>query len=459
MNLTVQPNYYPKTTNYRKNQNTTNRNSYPSSRMASNISFAANNEFDLNAEIERQLGQRSGFAKALGLGKGAARDRAYHKLAGFNMARQGREEEANRTLVQIKEQMERDRVESERRMAAKDEETRLLRENLDELRKNGGNSEEMKALKEQLAQIATERAKEKEKFEKETEAFRNIRNEHEDLSKIRAGKGWDKIAGHAEIKKHLDEIFMQKLALEKGGTNVKMPNGILFYGPQSTGKTFFARAFAEQSKCNFIEINMDQSDERILEELHQACQKSRELYNSSPDKKRTIILLDEFDSIAQLEKDEKGKVISDKNVAKLKNILQKCAEDSKCTIFMTTNYPLRIDSELLAPHRIPTQIYLGPPDLEDSAEIFKHYLKGTKQPIDCNKLAEEVMQARETNHAYSAGMIAQIVTDCREAVARTSQRLTQNDLVSKIREVGPDITPAKLTRFIDAIEKMAKTVR
>lgn len=253
----------------------------------------------------------------------------------------------------------------------------------------------------------------------------------------------------------MEEAFIDKLALEKGGTDVTMPNGIIFYGPQSTGKTLFAKAFMEQSGCNPIEINMRQTDEKILEDIAKAGLDSEKLYSSSPDKKRTIILLDEFDSIAHLDPNEKGNVLKEDNIAKLKNFLQLCADRYKCTLFMTTNHPLRIDTELLAPHRVPYQVFLGPPEKENVAEIFKFYLRGNKQVIDYNKLADEVMNARKTDHAFSTGQIEFIVRTVRESEA-TAGPVTEARLLKQIQNIGPDIRPEVLKGFIKDVAEMAK---
>lgn len=211
----------------------------------------------------------------------------------------------------------------------------------------------------------------------------------------------------------------------------------------------------EQSGCNPIEINMRQTDEKILEDIAKAGLDSEKLYSSSPDKKRTIILLDEFDSIAHLDPNEKGNVLKEDNIAKLKNFLQLCADRYKCTLFMTTNHPLRIDTELLAPHRVPYQVFLGPPEKENVAEIFKFYLRGNKQVIDYNKLADEVMNARKTDHAFSTGQIEFIVRTVRESEA-TAGPVTEARLLKQIQNIGPDIRPEVLKGFIKDVAEMAK---
>lgn len=266
-----------------------------------------------------------------------------------------------------------------------------------------------------------------------------------------SNKGWNRVAGNELLKERFNQSFIRKLAAEQDGINVKMPNGILFYGLPSTGKTAFAKALTEQSGCNIQEIDMMKPKHEIISDLLKAGHKSLENYKQSGnERKRTIILLDEFDTAIRED---------DSFEPKMKNFLQKCSDEYKCTVLMTTSHPLNIDSELLAEQRVPLKIFLGPPEKEDAAAIFKFYLKGaTDQAIDHNKLADEVLKARKTNYAFSVGRIKNVVEICADSATKLGHKITEDGLLKVIRGIGPDISPAKMEKFAREIAEMSKRV-
>ena len=123
---------------------------------------------------------------------------------------------------------------------------------------------------------------------------------------------------------------------------------------------------------------------------------------------------------------------------------------------MTTNYPLNIDSELISDENtIPYQVFLDAPGKENAAAIFEYHLRGmTNQEINYDELADEVMAAKANNQAYSAGRIAKIVEDCVDDGKNTGQRITQSDVINKIRELGPDHDSETIKRFANEVKVM-----
>ena len=61
---------------------------------------------------------------------------------------------------------------------------------------------------------------------------------------------WSDIGGLSEIKNEIDSILNPKINFN----NIKKPNGILLYGPPGTGKTLIAKAIANTTSMNFINI-------------------------------------------------------------------------------------------------------------------------------------------------------------------------------------------------------------
>ncbi len=460
MQLTIQPNCYLKTNNFKK------RN-YASSQMKTNnaqantVSFKGENndrKFDWQAHYQENLKHADGWRNK----KKAKNAKAATDAQALGFYEAQAETDSLRDVNQgLMEKMLND----------KNSELGEIKLTLANLQKDMRDAQQDQAEKAELEKRVKEMEeklnKKQAEYDTKTKQASDMNNIYENATKREAEKGWGRLAGNEPIKEKLDESFIRKLAAEKAGVEVKMPNGILFYGPQSTGKTLFAREFANQAAmtgpegkngCNYVEIDMMQSDDDIINDLLKAAKQSKKDYeDSGKAKKRTIILLDEFDSIASSNEKDLGKVLEDTKIAKLKNFLQKCSDEYKCTVFMTTNHPLKLSSELLADQRMPVKVFLGPPEKENAAEVFKFYLKGdTEQVIDHSKLADEVMKARETNEAYSVGRIKTIVSDYIAITKKASQKVTENGLLQAIREVGPDIIPESMDKFSKEIAAMTK---
>lgn len=416
--------------------------------------------FDLDKREKELLDKRSKWDKFWGNGKDEAKQQAWHELSGFNMNRASIEKQKNATIKAHEEAL---KAKDEALKLSK-EKTELLEKQLAEAKKSGAKDDTIKDLKEQLKEAYSDNASAQKNYTAEAEKLKKTKEQQEILTTRQDGIGWNKMAGYETVKKQLEEVFINNLALEKGGHSPSFPNSILFYGPKGTGKTRFAEAFAEQSKCNFVTIDMMQDDEDILDELKTKAKLAKKLYDSSgEEKQRTIILLDEIDSIAKLSSSEKKEMekegrgfYDETNAGMLKKFLTNCADKYKCTIFMTTNYPLNIDSELLSDENtIPYQVFLDAPGKENAAAIFEYHLRGmTNQEINYDELADEVMAAKANNQAYSAGRIAKIVEDCVEDGKNTGQRITQSDVINKIRELGPDHDSETIKRFANEVKVM-----
>lgn len=460
MQLTIQPNYYLKTANFKKSN-------YASSQIkihntqADAVSFKGegnDRKFDWKAHYNENLQHAKGWRK--GVKAKNAKTTTDAQALGFYEAQA--ETDSLRDINQgLMEQMLND----------KNNELGDIKQQIIDLKKDLTDAQAAKKENEELLakikDLQDQFNKKQTEYDAKTRQANDMNTIYENATKREAETGWERIAGNEVIKEKLNESFIRKLAAEKAGVDVKMPNGILFYGPQSTGKTLFAKAFAQQAAltgsgsndgCNYVEIDMIQSDDDIMNDLLKAAKQSKKDYaDSGQAKKRTIILLDEFDSIASSNEKDLGKVLEDTKIGKLKNFLQKCSDEYKCTVFMTTNHPLRLSSELLADQRIPVKVFLGPPEKEDAEEIFKFYLKGdTDQVIDHAKLADEVMKARETNQAFSVGRIKTIVSDYIAITKKAGQKATENGLIQAIREAGSDIIPESMDKFAKEIAAMTK---
>ena len=178
------------------------------------------------------------------------------------------------------------------------------------------------------------------------------------IDNIEKNKGFNRISGYEEIKEKLKEEFiLSSIMKDRTSQGADVPNAVLFYGPSNNGKTAFAQALAEQSLSNIVTIIGGEDD--AMEMIKNAAQKALKNYNESPDKKRTIIVLNEAELLT-------NKYSTD--LDEFKDFIKNCSDKYKCTLFLTSNTPLLIDKEILA--QISFKVPVEPADRKTCKEII-----------------------------------------------------------------------------------------
>lgn len=199
--------------------------------------------------------------------------------------------------------------------------------------------------------------------------------------------GFERIYGYEKEKEYLRREFgIKKMALAKTsiGEKVDVPNAILFYGVTGVGKSTFAKALAEQMMANIINIQCDSFDDENeqMAKILKAAKKSKEIYDKSgAEKQRSFIIIDEVNGLNLNEK--------------FAEFLKDCSEKYKCTVFMTTNHPFDIPSNVL--DAIPLTVGLELPDEENIRSFVKIFLERAKVEGDVNEITNTFLSLQKEN--------------------------------------------------------------
>ena len=259
------------------------------------------------------------------------------------------------------------------------------------------------------------------------------------ISDNKSGKqGFNSIGGYDAEKFVLTNEFINKLSYERAGEDIKLPNAILFFGPNGNGKTTFAKALAVSSCCEFEKAKAKGKEHRqqaLMDDIIDKAEKAQEHFEKT--RERTIILVDEFDGIANA---------NSTVLPELKAFMQDCSENYHVTIFATTNNPLSISPEIRNATRMPIKVYLNPPNEDNIIAVLKHYLEveGVNcANIDYNKLADKILEVNPEK-AYNNSQLESI---CNNSIEDVDGEITTSDLEYQISKTEPGITKEDLVKF------------
>ncbi|EJW05013.1 hypothetical protein EDEG_00893 [Edhazardia aedis USNM 41457] len=181
----------------------------------------------------------------------------------------------------------------------------------------------------------------------------------------------DSIGGLENIKKELiNNIVLPLKHPEKYKKfNIKLPSGILLYGPPGCGKTMLAKALANITNSHFISIK---GPELLCKYVGETERKLRDLFELAKTKQPSIIFFDEIDSICNL----RGK---NENSDRIINQLLTLMDGFECRgdiyFIGATNRIDQVDDAFLRFGRFDRAIEIDLPNKFERLEIFNKYAK------------------------------------------------------------------------------------
>ena len=242
------------------------------------------------------------------------------------------------------------------------------------------------------------------------------------MDNIEKNKGFNRISGYEEIKEKLKEEFiLSTIMKDRTSQGADVPNIVLFYGPSNNGKTTFAQALAEQSLSNIVTVSGGEDD--AMELIKNYAEESLKNYNESTDKKRTIIVVNEAELLANE---------CSFDIEKFKNFIKDCSSKYKCTLFLTSNTPLFIDNDILAQTNFKVPV----------------------EPADRKTCKEIIVDNFNTLNIKPEGNIDNLVN---AFFVNPEKFYANGDIVNILRSTLQDKPNATISDFIKTLKKYEKT--
>lgn len=261
----------------------------------------------------------------------------------------------------------------------------------------------------------------------------------------REARGFAKVGGMVELKQLLTEEVVRPIrepdVFRRYGLSI--PNGILLFGPPGCGKTYIARALAEEIGFYFIELTPAEIASPFI---HDTVLRIRDIFTTAEEKAPTVIFIDEFEALVPARSElSGGQQYKSEEVNEFLINLNNCAKN-RVFIIAATNEPTKIDNAVLRPGRIDKVIYVGTPDLEARVELLRLYL--ANRPIgtlDLGYIAESLA-------GYSASDIQNIVDEAARVALKSAKSILQEHFAEAIKR-NPSSLPEEVLTYYSSFKQ------
>ena len=220
-----------------------------------------------------------------------------------------------------------------------------------------------------------------------------------------------------EIYKITSAFFKSELG--NHSSNIKLPHGILLYGPPGCGKTMLVKSVSDFIKVPVL--NLIASD-FTSSGYGEAETKLKQFFSEARILNRCIVFMDEIDSMCP-KRDSSVSSASQRATTLLLTLMDGCLDaSSKSKIFFigATNMPCALDSALRRPGRFDREIEISPPSSKNRFNILKSILQ--KYPNNLNDL--ELNLFAEISHGYVGSDLSLL---CKEAYMNSIKHSFEKD--------------------------------
>jgi transitional endoplasmic reticulum ATPase len=221
---------------------------------------------------------------------------------------------------------------------------------------------------------------------------------------------WTDIGGLEKTKQELVEAVEWPIKYSKNfeRLGIKPPKGVLLYGSPGTGKTLLAKAVANESEANFIQVKgpsllsmwVGKSEEGIRKIFERARQVSP-----------CIIFFDEMDALGGKRGLDHGTKVTERVLNQLLSEMDGIEDLKNVMVIGATNRPDMLDSALLRPGRFDRVLLVDVPSKEGRKKIIEIHTKN--MPLGKNVKISELIKKTEgfvgadiENLAREAAMLA-----------------------------------------------------
>ncbi len=261
---------------------------------------------------------------------------------------------------------------------------------------------------------------------------------------------WNDIGGIEKAKTELREAVEWPLKFPKSfeSLGIKPPKGVLLYGPPGTGKTLLAKAVANESEANFIQVK---GPELLSMWVGKSEEGVRKIFERARQVAPCVIFFDEIDSLASRRGMDQGTKVTERVLNQLLAEMDGIEDLSNVIVIGATNRPDMLDSAMMRPGRFDRIVYVDVPGKEGREQILKIHTK--KMPLDKDVNLKKIADDTE---GYTG---ADLQSLCREAAMlalredKDAKIVKNKNFDEALKKVTPSVTKNDQERY-KQIEQM-----
>ena len=270
---------------------------------------------------------------------------------------------------------------------------------------------------------------------------------------------WDDIGGVDDVKRDLKEAVEWPLKFPDSFTRmgISPPKGVLLYGPPGTGKTLLAKAVANESEANFIQIKgpsllsmwVGKSEEGVRKIFERARQVSP-----------CVVFFDEIDSLAG----KRGAGGMGGGAKVTENVLNQLLAEmdgiedlTNVIVIGATNRPDILDPALMRPGRFDRIVYVAVPEKEGRLKILQIHTKNMPldKSVNLKKLSEET-------EGYTGADIESLAREAAMLALRENidtKQVTKKHFEKALEKVLPSVSKNDQQRYKQVESKYLKSAK
>jgi transitional endoplasmic reticulum ATPase len=259
---------------------------------------------------------------------------------------------------------------------------------------------------------------------------------------------FDDVAGLEDVKQdiRLKMIYPFAHADLAAKFGIKAGGGVLLYGPPGTGKTMLAKATAGEIDAAFFRIS---AADVLSKWVGEAEQNIKKLFEAAVAEPRSIIFIDEIESLIPARRDEGSSVMQRVVPQILQGMEGFDKKSAQPVLFMgATNVPWQLDPAVLRPGRFDEKVYIPLPDLPSRRKMLEMYLSHRPIGPDVNldELANELQGYSGADIKYLCDRAA-TVPFLESVASGVDGAISAQILKDTVKTTPKSVNPEMLKRF------------